>query len=272
MFKKMKTRVLYEIGHFKSMGLYEAGRLAMDRAVQRLCLSRFRTAMRPSLHQLHQISQSTYMSTASLIEHAFSAALPSHLKEIENEYKELEIELASRYEKMAEELNYPEWYAIERETSFLLYAVCRLTKPENVLETGVADGRSSFFWLHAIKKNGKGSLHSIDVSDDVGQLIEFEERKWWNLHILKAPQRASFHQVLDSISPLDVFFHDSDHTYGWQIFEYRAAFKNISPGGVFLSDDVDHNMAFYDFCKANNHQPFLLMDTRKITGILLPGQ
>lgn len=272
MFNKIRTRILYEVGNFRSMGVYEAGRLAIDRAVQRLCLGCFRTAMRPSLHQLHQMSQSTHVSSLGLIEQAFPSVDTSILKEIENEYSELETELARRYETMERQLNYPLWYSVERETSFLIYAVCRLNSPANVLETGVADGRSSFFWLRAMMKNGKGKLNSVDVSEDVGQLLQEEEKNYWSLHILKAPQRASFNRMLDSIAPLDIFFHDSDHTYGWQIFEYRVALKKISPDGIFLSDDVDHNLAFFDLCKANDRKPFLLMDTRKVTGMLLLGK
>ena len=270
LFKNLRSRTLYEVENFRSMGLYEAGRLATDRAFQRLCLSRFRTAMRPSLHQLHEVARSMHMSASAMVEQAFPTTSPSKIKDIEAEYSMLEAELAGRYTSMNDRLNYPEWYAIERETSFLLYSVCRLAVPENVLETGVANGRSSFFWLRAMMKNGRGRLHSVDVSSDVGQLLTDEEKQGWSLHVLKAPQRGSFTRVLDSVSPIDIFFHDSDHTYGWQVFEYRTALKMISPEGIFLGDDVDHSLAFFDFCNAIGRKPFLLMDTRKVCGLLLP--
>ena len=80
MFNKIRTRVRYELGNFRSMGFYEAGRLGIDRAVQRLCLSRLRTAMRPSLHQLHQMSQSTHVSSFGLIEQAFPSVERGRLR------------------------------------------------------------------------------------------------------------------------------------------------------------------------------------------------
>ena len=195
----------------------------------------------------------------------------SKLGEIEEEYFILRAELETRCEAMNDSLEYPEWYAIERETSFLYYAVCRHLAPGNVLETGIANGHSTFFLLQAMRKNGKGFLHSVDIADNVGQLLTKEERVDWSLHVLAAPQRRSFARVMDTVSPIDLFIHDSDHTYGWQMFEYRVARKALSQQGVLLSDDIDHSLAFVDFCAEIGQKPILLLDTRKVSGMLLPG-
>ena len=45
----------------------------------------------------------------------------------------------------------------------------------------------------------------------------------------------------------------------------------LSPEGVLLSDDVDHSMAFFDFCMARSRKPILLLDTRKVFGLVLAG-
>ena len=50
-------------------------------------------------------------------------------------------------------------------THGILYALLRKYKPDNFLETGVANGYSATVILSAMKKNGKGSLTSIDVVD-----------------------------------------------------------------------------------------------------------
>jgi predicted O-methyltransferase YrrM len=171
---------------------------------------------------------------------------------------------------MSDRLEYPDWYAIERETSFLYYAVCRHLAPQNVLETGIANGHSSFFLIQAMKKNGHGKLHSIDIADNVGKLLNEDEQEYWTLHVLGSPQRRSFSRILDSVSDIDLFVHDSDHTYGWQMFEFRAAWKALSKYGVLLSDDIDHSLAFVDFCNEIGQKPVLLLDTRKVTGMLLP--
>jgi len=266
----IKNRGAFEFNNFRAKGIYEAGRLISDRAVQRLCLSRFRTAMRPSLHQMAGIAQSMHMSALELVKTTFPTMTPAELVQIEEEYTVARAELENRCDTMSDRLEYPDWYAIEKETSFLYYAVCRHLAPQNVLETGIANGHSSFFLLQAMKKNGQGALHSVDIADNVGKLLNDEERENWTLHILGSPQRRSFSKILDSISPLDLFVHDSDHTYGWQMFEYRVAHKALGKHGVLLSDDIDHSYAFVDFCSEIGEKPVLLLDTRKVTGMLLP--
>ena len=267
---RVKSRSSFEFHNFRAKGLYESWRLLTDRAVQRLCLSRFRTAMKPSLHQLAGEAQSTHMSALDLVKTAIPGISDVRLGKIEEEYTVVRAELERRCDTMSDQLVYPDWYAIERETSFLYYAVCRYLAPRNVLETGIANGHSSYFLIQAMKKNGHGKLHSIDIADNVGKLLTEEEREDWALHVLGSPQRKSFSSIVDSVSPLDLFVHDSDHTYGWQMFEFRVAHKALSEQGILLSDDIDHSLAFVDFCHEIERKPVLLLDTRKVTGMLLP--
>ena len=271
LFKRLRSRWLYEFNNYRSKGLYEAGRLVTDRAVQRLCVNYLRTAMRPSLHQMAGAAQSIHTSPVDMIKQAYPEVPSSEIEKIEGEYSVLRTELARRCATMRDQLEYPDWYAIEHGTSFILYAVCRLLVPGRVLESGVANGHSTFFFLQAMIKNGGGSLHSVDISSNVGQLLTEEERANWSLHVLTAPQRRSFAHIVDTVSPVDLFFHDSDHTYGWQMFEYKIAQEALNPEGIILSDDVDHSLAFFDFCQTRSLNPILLIDTRKVFGLVLPG-
>lgn len=268
--RSLGSRGRSELNSFRTKGIYEAVRLVTDRAIQRLCLSRFRTAMRPSLHQLAGLAQSVHISALDLVKAGFPEIHLSELNKIQKEYAELRIELEKRCSAMKDWLEYPSWYAIEQETSFLYYAVCRYLAPDTILETGVANGHSTFFLLQALKKNGNGSLHSIDIADNVGHILTDGERADWNLHVLAAPQRKSFSEILNSIPSVDMFVHDSDHTYGWQLFEYKAAWEAMTPNGILLSDDVDHNLSFYDFCIKSKKTPLLLVDTRKVSGLIPP--
>ena len=267
---RIRSRSSFEFQNFRAKGLYEAWRLLTDRAFQRLCFARFRTAMKPSLHQLAGEAQSVHMSALELVKTAIPGISEAELGQIEEEYTTVRAELERRVETMSDRFEYPDWYAIEKETSFLYYAVCRHYAPRNVLETGIANGHSSFFLIQAMKKNGHGKLHSVDIADNVGKLLNDGERKDWTLHVLGSPQRKSFSNILDSIPDLDLFVHDSDHTYGWQMFEFRVARKALGPEGVLLSDDIDHSLAFVDFCHEIDRKPVLLLDTRKVTGMLLP--
>lgn len=46
---------------------------------------------------------------------------------------------------------------------------------------------------------------------------------------------------------IDLFLHDSLHTYEQMMFEYRVAWPYIRVKGVLLSDDVGCNEAFKKF-------------------------
>jgi predicted O-methyltransferase YrrM len=149
-----------------------------------------------------------------------------------------------------------------------LYALVRTLRPGIVLETGVANGHSSFFILRALRANGCGELHSIDRSAQVGCLLSGDERSSWHLHVLH-PQglRKHFLQILDALPAIDLFLHDSDHSYFWQSFEMQAALKKLSAKGVLASDDCDGGYAFLDVCHQANLRPVFLVEARKVFGL-----
>jgi len=135
----------------------------------------------------------------------------------------------------------------------LQYAIVRAFKPDTMLETGIANGVSSAYLLLAMERNRKGSLHSIDVNDgsflppgkQVGWIVPEWLRHRWTVHLGDA--RELLPQVLGSIGRLDIFIHDSMHTYEHMKFEYEQAYPHIRPGGILISDDVLWNSAFSEF-------------------------
>ena len=46
---------------------------------------------------------------------------------------------------------------------FELYVLVRHLRPEHIIETGVSSGFSSAHFLLALRRNGRGQLHSIDL-------------------------------------------------------------------------------------------------------------
>jgi hypothetical protein len=79
----------------------------------------------------------------------------------------------------------------------------------------------------------------------------------------------SFLNTIKSINEVDIFYHDSDHSYDNQMLEYCAAWEILnSEKGVLLSDDVNWSNAFLDFCKKVNRVPFLLSDGGKFAGVI----
>ncbi len=67
------------------------------------------------------------------------------------EYEQLQVDLMGRYKALENQFSFPERSALEDNSAFLLHAVCRLSKPANVLETGVSNGHSTFFLLQALQ-------------------------------------------------------------------------------------------------------------------------
>ena len=88
---------------------------------------------------------------------------------ITEEYIELQSSLQSMYSNI--QLKFPVNFKVEDSTSFFIYSFVRLYHPLKIVETGVANGHSTFFILNALIKNGKGKLYSIDTSSEVGSLI-----------------------------------------------------------------------------------------------------
>lgn len=185
---------------------------------------------------------------------------------IKKEFIELQSSLQTKYNSI--QLKYPLDYKIEDSTSFLLYSFIRLYHPLKILETGVANGHSTFFILNALIKNAKGKLYSIDIDSNVGSLITEDLKKHWELFILSKTNKKSLGEIFKKLYPVDIFIHDSNHFYYWQELEYNLAFRFVKKEGFIMSDDVDTSYAFLDFIKRNDLNPFFLYDSRKVFGLV----
>ena len=57
--------------------------------------------------------------------------------------------------------------------------------------------------------------------------------------------------MLARLGQIDLFHHDSLHTYGHMLWEYTTAYLHLTPGGVISSHDVLSGIMrspFKDFC------------------------
>ncbi|MEM3465490.1 MAG: class I SAM-dependent methyltransferase [Candidatus Jordarchaeales archaeon] len=146
----------------------------------------------------------------------------------------------------------------------VLYALIRLVKPKVVVETGVGAGVSSTVILRGLEKNGEGRLYSVDAglksfdgislpeNKPIGFLAPEDLRKRWTL--ILGFSREVLPSLLDKLKIIDFFFHDSEHTYQNMKFEYTVAYKHLSTGGILVSDNIEWNSAFDDFCNATKVQ------------------
>ncbi len=152
-----------------------------------------------------------------------------------------------------------------------LYSLVRELKPEIFLETGVSQGLSSLLILEAMEKNGNGTLFSTDISNDVGKLVPSRLYKRWR-RVIDVPEIV-LKKAIELIGDrhIDIFMHDSDHTYDAMINEFRAVKDIMSKNGIILSDDVEENKAFVDFASSVGTKPKIIA-SYKCFGIIELGK
>lgn len=129
------------------------------------------------------------------------------------------------------------------------YLVCRLVKPDIVVETGVAYGVSSAFILTALEQNGHGTLHSVDLpplrrgyAGSWGVAVPSALKARWMFH--RGTSSRILPGLLEELGGVDIFLHDSLHTHRNMRREFEAVWPRLRSGGVLLADDVERNPAF----------------------------
>jgi predicted O-methyltransferase YrrM len=163
----------------------------------------------------------------------------SCLRTAEENFQNLEIQSADLYAKKI----------------LVQYAAVRAFQPEIIVETGVANGVSSAYLLLALHLNKRGTLYSIELGDpqylpvdkSPGWVVPAWLNSRWKLVI--GDSRVLLPQLLMQIGPIDIFIHDSLHTYEHMIWEYRIAYRHLRPGGLLFSDDAAWNSAFGEFSR-----------------------
>jgi predicted O-methyltransferase YrrM len=158
-----------------------------------------------------------------------------------------------------------------------LYAIIRSLAPQVVVETGVASGLSSAFILHALSRNQHGHLYSIDLPPytidyedtefvsipkdfGVGWAIKEEDRESWTL--ILGDSFNELPKLCKKLGELDIFIHDSRHTYSTMFNEYRTVWPHLKKGGLLISDDISRNDAFRDFSMLVRRKPSFLIAPR----------
>lgn len=147
------------------------------------------------------------------------------------------------------------------------YALVRMLKPEVVVETGVGAGVSSWTILHAMEENGVGKLVSIDLPTpntellpEVGYLVPDDLRHRWDLQT--GPSKSLLPKVLVGHGEVDIFQHDSRHSYSNQLREYTTAWPFVREGGMLVSDDVS-NDALYDASRQWGREPSIIGQSKE---------
>jgi len=148
------------------------------------------------------------------------------------------------------------WYA-DGDSSLCraVWCVALHTRPEVVIETGVAHGVSSRIVLEALKQNQLGHLWSIDLPfpfdhrlhGETGIVVADECRARWSYLAGSSKQRLP--ALIAKVGHTEMFIHDSLHTAENTLFEMEQAASAMPPGGVMLVDDIDTHMGFATFAE-----------------------
>jgi predicted O-methyltransferase YrrM len=155
-----------------------------------------------------------------------------------------------------------------------LYAIIRLLKPKTVVETGIHRGVSSLFILQALEDNEDGNLHSIDLPHaeykinekkvkkstlsvtKIGICVTAKLQKRWTK--ILGDSKIELPDLLQKLKTINLFLHDSNHSYEHMMFEFRTVWPHLSTGGILFADDINWNNALSDFSKEVDRTPIIL--------------
>jgi predicted O-methyltransferase YrrM len=131
-----------------------------------------------------------------------------------------------------------------------LYGLTRWLRPLVLVESGGFIGMSSAFILKALadEKLTTSKVYSIELSEDCeqGALIPEELRSSGGF----VPMRGRVEDFLkgDQLPrSIDLFLHDSSHSYKHMLWEFRQFWPRLRDGGLLISHDVQMNAAFAEF-------------------------
>jgi predicted O-methyltransferase YrrM len=159
---------------------------------------------------------------------------------------------------------------VNRDDALFLYWLVRRLNPKMIVQTGVSNGLSSAFMVLALVKNGAGGrLRAIDLPaefnpDDpswtvkgtvYGVAIPQGKTSGWivpdayrdRIEVWSGDAKTLLPKLVDNVDSIDMFFHDSDHTYDHMMFEFREAKRKLRAGGLVVADDVSWNASVWDF-------------------------
>ncbi len=131
------------------------------------------------------------------------------------------------------------------------YALVRALQPDVVVETGTHLGLGSCVIAAALLRNGHGRLTTIDIDPEAGYLIA---EPWANVIDRRI---GSSVDLLVTMRDVNIFLHDSLHTYDYEAREFAAVEPNLRPDAIVLSDNAHDSRALSDWAeRAGRHYLF----------------
>ena len=147
------------------------------------------------------------------------------------------------------------------------------TRPEVVVETGVAHGVSSRVVLEALRRNDHGHLWSIDLPHPLDQqlhgdtavAVPADRRDRWSY--LEGTSRLRLPALVADVGRVDLFIHDSLHTARNTLFELEQVAPALTPGGVMLVDDIKSHTGFATFARRHPEYHTIVCESLDVIGM-----
>lgn len=160
---------------------------------------------------------------------------------------------------------------LSEESARALKGFVKDQRPNIVVETGVCNGMSSLAILEAINDTGS-TLYSVDLpefpesdaekfwSGKGGSVVPPGKRPGWaipdnlrdNWELRLGNSLYRLPDLMEELDKVDIFVHDSEHSYEMMMFEFCLAWKQLKHGGYLICDDHSWNNAFHDFAREKN--------------------
>lgn len=173
-------------------------------------------------------------------------------------------ELQSKYNARYE----PGW--VNLNDALFLYWLVRHQNPRVIVQTGVCNGLSSAFMVLALAKNqAQGKIYAVDLAQVFdstdpywttrdrcyGVVIPTGKSSGWlvpdchqsHFSVSQGDAKRLLPELVDKLDSIDLFYHDSDHTYDHMMFEFREVKRRLKPGGLVVADDISWNSSLWDF-------------------------
>lgn len=133
------------------------------------------------------------------------------------------------------------------------WCVALHTRPEVVIETGVAHGITSRIVLETLRQNDLGHLWSVDLPfpfdhqlhTETGAAVTDACRRRWSY--LEGSSKQRLPRLVAEVGHVEMFIHDSLHTAKNTLFETEQAASAMPVGGVMLVDDIGSHEGFAAF-------------------------
>ena len=126
------------------------------------------------------------------------------------------------------------------------YSLVRAIKPAVVVESGIDKGLGSCVIAAALLRNkaegAPGILYALDIEETSGWLLgsPYDE--------VVEHQIGDSHDTLKKLEQsIDLFIHDSNHSYDHERGEYEIIHENLSDHALILSDNSHECAALMDF-------------------------